>query len=108
LFTIRADGGQWTRLGESDASAAWSPDGTKVVAGGLRVINADGTGETRITTTPNRFSDDGQPAWQPLVRSSFKNAPAFCRAQREAVGPAAFAARYGGKKGSLGRCVKER
>ena len=88
LFTVGADGSARTRLGDSDASAAWSPDGTKVVAGGLRVINADGSGEARITQTPNRFGEDTQPAWQPLVRSSFKNAPAFCRAHREAVGPA--------------------
>jgi len=108
LFTVGADGSARTRLGDSDASAAWSPDGTKVVAGGLRVINADGSGATRITQTPNRFGGDTQPAWQPLVRSSFKNAPEFCRAQREAVGPAAFAARYGGKQSGLGRCIKQR
>jgi Tol biopolymer transport system component len=108
LFTVRADGGALMRLGDSATSAAWSPDGTKVVAGGLRVINADGSGETRVTQTPNQYSDDSQPAWQPLVRSSFKNAPAFCRAQREAAGPTAFAARYGGKKSSFSRCIKER
>ena len=44
---------------------AWSPNGTKIVyssAGtSLRVVNADGTGDTQLTSGPN----DVSPAWSP-------------------------------------------
>jgi hypothetical protein len=53
---------QITLLGDG-ADPAWSPDGSKlVVAGtdGLFVMNADGSGRTRLTTGEHR-----EPAWRP-------------------------------------------
>ena len=46
---------------------AWSADGTKIAysskitGGGLFIVNADGTGTTRVTSDPN----DGEPTWSP-------------------------------------------
>jgi TolB protein len=53
---------QITLLGDG-ADPAWSPDGSKLVfAGidGLFVMNADGSGRTRLTTGEHRA-----PAWRP-------------------------------------------
>jgi hypothetical protein len=47
---------------------AWSPDGTKLAysskiggTGGIFIVNADGTGTTRVTNDPA----DGEPTWSP-------------------------------------------
>ena len=47
---------------------AWSPDGTKLAysskiggTGGIFIVNADGTGTTRVTSDTN----DGEPTWSP-------------------------------------------
>jgi hypothetical protein len=47
---------------------AWSPDGTKIAfssklggTGGIMIVNADGSGLTRVTSDPN----DGEPTWSP-------------------------------------------
>ena len=54
-----------------DASPAWSPDGSKIVfsrrqeslgPGDLYIINADGTGEVRLTSDPG---DERDPTWSP-------------------------------------------
>ena len=54
-----------------DGYPAWSPDGTKIVfsrrqeslgPGDLYIINADGTGEVRLTSDPG---DEGGPVWSP-------------------------------------------
>jgi Tol biopolymer transport system component len=50
-----------------DKQPAWSPDGSRIAfernADGLHVINADGTGDTRISTVGR------DPDWQPVQRS---------------------------------------
>ena len=58
---------------------AWSPDGTKIVFrsnrdafGEIYVMNADGTGQTRVT---NNSSGEQEVDWQPLP-----NAPPVCDA----------------------------
>lgn len=57
-------------LGVSVAATepAWSPDGTKLAysskqggTGGIYIVNADGTGNTRVTSDPA----DGEPTWSP-------------------------------------------
>jgi dipeptidyl aminopeptidase/acylaminoacyl peptidase len=71
-----------TRVGTTDLGLAWSPDGRSIAYTGLQdgspipakspdgfyppsdifVINADGTGERSLTSTPG---DESQPAWSP-------------------------------------------
>ncbi len=80
LYTIRADGTDLVRLTGDEAwedYAAWSPDGTRIafsrIEGGdgdypvstseIYVMNADGTGITRLTDSPG---PDFFPVWSPL------------------------------------------
>src|SRR5439155_8060753 len=78
LYTVHSDGTALTRLtstpGRTEFEPAWSPDGTEIVfhaCSGLGtngqhcanyVMNADGTGETEVTTPRipylDTFSDD--------------------------------------------------
>jgi Tol biopolymer transport system component len=72
LGLMNADGSGQTFLtpGQTDDDPDWSPDGTKVVFDSFRtgqfmdiyVINADGTGTTRVTTSTYRDID---PVWSP-------------------------------------------
>jgi len=70
IFKARPDGGDITQLtgeGVHGLSPAWSPDGTKIVfqsdapEGGLMVMNADGTGLTRLTEDETH----SEPSWSP-------------------------------------------
>jgi TolB protein len=98
---------------------SWSPDGTKIVFSGqlpapdpalhdIYTVNLDGTGFTRLTSTPEL---DLLPDWQPLPglqRTDFKNAAQFCKAKREFMGEGAFGQTYGtGGNGAraFGKCV---
>jgi hypothetical protein len=80
IAVVNADGSGRTTLGCASISGcstpvlgmnpAWSPDATKIAYSGttsgsnvqIYVMNADGTGQTRLTTSG--FADD-QPAWSP-------------------------------------------
>lgn len=72
IFTMTAQGGAQAPLATSagaDASADWSPDGTKVVFQSDRdgdneifVINADGTGVMQLT---DNAASDRHPDWSP-------------------------------------------
>jgi TolB protein len=75
IFVKNADGSglrQLTRNTALDFSPAWSPDGRRLAfasnAPGVETeiyrINADGTGRTRLTRTP-QFVTDSTPAWSP-------------------------------------------
>jgi Tol biopolymer transport system component len=115
LFTINADGSGLRNLtptsSGSDTKPAWSPDSRRLVfqgyeqgGQGLFTVDADGTRRARITGGGNDFSA----SWQPLVRSSFPNSAAFCRAHREAVGQSRFASRWGANRNganAFGKCV---
>jgi TolB protein len=55
---------------QDDGQSAWSPDGRRIAFKSRRdgnnepyVMNADGSGETRLTTSPQ--VSEGQPAWSP-------------------------------------------
>jgi TolB protein len=65
---VLGDGAETPITGTSGGSwPAWSPDGTEIAytsirRDGLFVMNADGTGSTRVTRSP---TIDLQPAWSP-------------------------------------------
>jgi len=71
ICVINGDGTGWKRLTSIGAERpSWSPDGKKIVFGAMvgstsygsiRTINADGTGESILTTTDG----DRAPAWSP-------------------------------------------
>jgi len=65
IFVVSADGTglmNLTNHPESEEGPAWSPDGSKIAfyRGGIFVMNADGTGQTRLTGD-NELS----PTWSP-------------------------------------------
>jgi Tol biopolymer transport system component len=70
VFVMGADGSIPTRFAEDALSPQWSPDGTRIVFESRRdsgdseiyVMNADGSGQTRLTTSPGV---DRQPTWSP-------------------------------------------
>lgn len=72
LYLMNADGSQQRLLPIDSAAAApsWSPDGKKIAFSSARngrsevyVIDIDGSGETRLTTSPSGHS--GLPMWSP-------------------------------------------
>jgi TolB protein len=75
VYVMNADGSRVKRLTDDparDREPAWSPDSSKIVftstrgdgfSGDLYVMNADGTGETPITTTSPTFEKHA--AWSP-------------------------------------------
>ena len=76
IWTAKADGTdlrQLTSNSDGDRHPAWSPDGTKIVFASdrapgttlqdLYVMNADGTGQVALTTTPS--VDEDYPSWSP-------------------------------------------
>jgi len=74
IYAMNADGSSPVNLtatpSDPDASATWSPDGSRIVfrrdvagVGDIFVMNANGTGQTNITNNP---ASDGLPDWQPL------------------------------------------
>src|SRR5688572_11733896 len=75
VFRMRADGSGVTQLTEDgrNREPAWSPDGRLIAFASDRtgsrdvfVMASDGTGETRLTTTP---AFDERPDWQVLPRT---------------------------------------
>ncbi len=65
LWVVEADGSGSRRLARDAAAPSWSPDSRRIAyegGGQIRTINADGTGNARLTT--QRFGAF-QPAWSP-------------------------------------------
>src|SRR6185295_17038620 len=71
IHIANADGSGSYQLPGSPSNLSavdWSPDGTKFVysnAQDLFVINADGTGQTQLTSTQNGINHDNDPRWSP-------------------------------------------
>lgn len=69
LFIIDANGGTPVQIGRSLFGASWSPDGVRLAAvglqGGVYVLNADGSGSTRI-------SEDSPSAGNPVMLGTAK------------------------------------
>jgi serine/threonine protein kinase len=68
IHVISAHGGSSNKLADGSIQPSWSPDSQRLVfkgcegpACGLYLINIDGSGKTRLTTT----ADDTVPAWSP-------------------------------------------
>ena len=68
LHIISANGGDPHKLADGSMQPSWSPDSQRLVfkgcdgpACGLYLMNIDGSGKTRLTTT----ADDTVPAWSP-------------------------------------------
>jgi uncharacterized repeat protein (TIGR01451 family) len=67
IWTVNADGTGLTQLRSDGSFPEWSPDGTKIAfvldAGGISLMNADGTGTTLVPNTAEgrfpAFSPDG-------------------------------------------------
>jgi TolB protein len=70
IYVMKPDGSGITQVIEREAgNLSWSPDGSRILftacnggAPDLYVVNADGSGLTRITHTPETEFD---PVWQP-------------------------------------------
>ena len=75
---MRADGSSQTQLTDTSAyedAPAWSPDGRNIAflrAEGtdleIYLMNADGSGQTRLTSNLNA----GRPVWQPILAPTRK------------------------------------
>lgn len=94
LYVLDVATGKSTKLAGASGSGAWSPDGQRIafssvrdrngrtcgddctLHGELYVMNADGTGQTRLT---RQKGDDAQPTWAPdgsaIAFSSARNDP---------------------------------
>lgn len=114
IRVMSAEGGNLSVIPgtENDDQPAYSPDGTRLVASTwifaaqhtqLVTYRRDGSGRTLIPGTERAEGPDWQPASGPM-RSDYKNAAEFCKAERDFWGEA-FAERYGGGANALGKCV---
>jgi len=66
LWVMQADGSGQRRLARDGAAPSWAPDSRRIAyesGGQIRIINADGTGDTRLTT---QSFGAFQPAWSPV------------------------------------------
>ena len=117
VYVVNADGSGAARLTNDpafDAGPAWAPDGTRIAfvsdrdrphgLTGIYTMAADGTNVTVLA------EGHGGPEWQripPPVRSDYRNAAHYCKAQREFLGDSAFRQKYGRASGANahGGCV---
>jgi WD40-like Beta Propeller Repeat len=112
---MEADGGNRAVIpgSQSDREPAFSPDGKRIVARTWifelqhsQLVTYDRAGTSRALIPGTEGAED--PDWQPIFgprRDDFKNAAHFCKAQREFLGEAEFAQRYGGGANAYGKCV---
>jgi Tol biopolymer transport system component len=116
IFTMKPDGSDVRPAVTNprpDLFPAWSPDGTKLAYSGsqdgyggyeILVSSLGSSDPTRLTFLQNStFHASWQP--RPPQRKDYKNAAQFCKAEREFLGDAAFAAKYGGGANAHGKCV---
>jgi Tol biopolymer transport system component len=113
LYAMNADGSGEMRLTHNGSGAfVWSPDGRYLATSegdAIAIVNRDGSGERRLLTGGN----GGRPDWPPIPepkRSDYKNAAQFCKAERDFLGDAAFAKKYGTNQNganAYGECVSQ-
>jgi Tol biopolymer transport system component len=92
------------------ARPAFAPDGTQIVfTCDEGVCLLPPPGEFAPVPLPGLDRFDSQPDWQPVVpapvRSDFRNASRFCKAERDFLGDASFRQKYGGGANAHGMCV---
>jgi Tol biopolymer transport system component len=122
IWVANVDGSGLRMLTAADNVAellpVWSPDGTKIAfqrisssATNLWVMSSGGGNERLVFDSPAGPSPS---SWQPLPgpqRGDYKNAAQFCKAEREFLGDAAFARKYGSNSpkknvaNAYGKCV---
>jgi Tol biopolymer transport system component len=118
VYVVDTETGARRRLTDDpgfDAGPAWSPDGTRIafvsVRGAfdsptmIRTMRADGSDDVPLAQGHNG------PQWQripPPVRSDYRNAAHYCKAERDFLGASRFEQKYGtnGRGASAhGKCV---
>jgi Tol biopolymer transport system component len=107
MYRIRRDGTDQQLISFGPQLASWSPDGSKIAVDDplatdqVIVMNADGSSPTPLGT-------GADPDWQSLPVSVAKNHSKACKDERERLGEAAFAAKYGGAASAHGKCVSQK
>jgi WD40-like Beta Propeller Repeat len=116
IYVVDADGSGEQRLtsgAATDWKPVWSPDGAKIAFQTNRdgneeiySMNPDGSGQTNLT---NNAAGDILYDWLSAkgpVRSDYRNAKKFCRAERAFLGKAAFRQKYGPRR-AFRNCVTQ-
>jgi dipeptidyl aminopeptidase/acylaminoacyl peptidase len=79
IYVVRSDGKELRRLAADARGPAWSPDGSRIAytslsAGGVWVMNADGSEKQRVTSAPGGFD---WVTWSPDGRRILFSTTAF-------------------------------
>ena len=107
MYRILRDGTDQQIIAFGPQFASWSPDGSKIAVDDplatdqVIVMDADGG-------NPAPIGVGAHPDWQSLPTRPAKNRAKACQYERERLGEAAFAAKYGGGANAHGKCVSQK